>query len=44
MPSQLFTYRTTITGHEHIYELGLINMNGRMYDPLKYIHPLQTIC
>lgn len=22
------------TGHEHIYELGLINMNGRMYDPL----------
>ena len=22
------------TGHEHIDELGLINMNGRMYDPL----------
>jgi RHS repeat-associated core domain len=34
MPSQLFTYRTTITGHEHLYDLGLINMNGRMYDPL----------
>ncbi len=23
------------TGHEHIDELGLINMNGRMYDPLQ---------
>gem|GEM_PF-3128390 len=32
MPAQLFTYHTTITGHEHIY------------DPVKYIHPLQTIC
>lgn len=23
------------TGHEHIDELGLINMNGRMYDPMQ---------
>ncbi len=22
------------TGHEHLYEFGLINMNGRMYDPV----------
>ena len=22
------------TGHEHLWEFGLINMNGRMYDPL----------
>ena len=22
------------TGHEHLYDFGLINMNGRMYDPL----------
>lgn len=22
------------TGHEHLYNFGLINMNGRMYDPL----------
>ena len=22
------------TGHEHLFEFGLINMNGRMYDPL----------
>jgi RHS repeat-associated protein len=22
------------TGHEHLYAFGLINMNGRMYDPL----------
>ncbi len=22
------------TGHEHLYEIGLINMNGRMYDPV----------
>jgi RHS repeat-associated protein len=22
------------TGHEHVYEFGLINMNGRMYDPV----------
>ena len=35
-----FTYNTTIasldrgfTGHEHLYNFGLINMNGRVYDP-----------
>jgi RHS repeat-associated protein len=22
------------TGHEHLLQFGLINMNGRMYDPL----------
>jgi RHS repeat-associated protein len=22
------------TGHEHLYQFGLINMNGRMYDPI----------
>ena len=22
------------TGHEHLYDYGLINMNGRMYDPM----------
>ena len=22
------------TGHEHLYDFGLINMNGRMYDPV----------
>ena len=22
------------TGHEHLYDFGLINMNGRMYDPI----------
>jgi len=21
------------TGHEHLYNFGLINMNGRVYDP-----------
>ena len=34
MPMQVVTYYTTITGHEHLYAFGLINMNGRMYDPL----------
>ena len=28
------TFERGFTGHEHIDELGLINMNGRMYDPL----------
>jgi hypothetical protein len=23
------------TGHEHIDEMGLIHMNGRVYDPLQ---------
>lgn len=27
------TFNRGYTGHEHIDELGLINMNGRMYDP-----------
>ncbi|MBO4827123.1 MAG: hypothetical protein J5506_07830 [Prevotella sp.] len=26
-------YRRGFTGHEHIPEFGLINMNGRLYDP-----------
>ena len=30
---------SSFTGHEHIYALGLINMNGRMYNPLKYVDP-----
>ena len=34
MPFQLFTYHTIITGHEHLNDFGLINMNGRMYDPV----------
>ena len=25
------------TGHEHLYAFGLINMNGRMYDPLEFL-------
>ena len=28
------TFDWGFTGHEHIDDLGLINMNGRMYDPL----------
>jgi RHS repeat-associated protein len=27
-------FRRGYTGHEHLPELGLINMNGRMYDPV----------
>ncbi len=27
------TFNRGYTGHEHIDELGLININGRMYDP-----------
>ena len=27
-------YCSSFTGHEHLYAFGLINMNGRMYDPL----------
>lgn len=27
-------YERGFTGHEHLYEFGLINMNGRMYDPM----------
>jgi len=28
------TFHRGFTGHEHLPEFGLINMNGRMYDPL----------
>jgi len=31
-PSPL--YDRGFTGHEHLYAFGLINMNGRMYDPM----------
>ncbi|MDO5342043.1 MAG: RHS repeat-associated core domain-containing protein [Bacteroidia bacterium] len=44
MPEEMFIYDTDctdeplfdrgFTGHEHLYALGLINMNGRMYDPV----------
>ena len=27
-------YDNGFTGHEHIWDFGLINMNGRLYDPL----------
>jgi RHS repeat-associated protein len=32
--SQDFIFDRGFTGHEHLDEFGLINMNGRMYDPL----------
>ena len=28
------TFDRGFTGHEHLYNFGLINMNGRMYDPV----------
>jgi len=31
---QGFLFQRGYTGHEHLDEFGLINMNGRMYDPL----------
>ncbi|MCQ2307065.1 MAG: hypothetical protein MJ000_05830 [Bacteroidales bacterium] len=44
MPEEMFIYDTDctdeplfdrgFTGHEHLYNFGLINMNGRVYDPL----------
>lgn len=34
MLTESFTYDRGFTGHEHLYNFGLINMNGRMYDPL----------
>ncbi|MCQ2319551.1 MAG: RHS repeat-associated core domain-containing protein, partial [Bacteroidales bacterium] len=44
MPEEMFIYDTDCTdaplfdrgytGHEHLYAFGLINMNGRVYDPL----------
>lgn len=40
MSVEFYTYYTTttsfdrgFTGHEHYDEFGLINMNGRVYDP-----------
>ena len=43
MPEEMFIYDTDctdeplfdrgFTGHEHLYNFGLINMNGRVYDP-----------
>ena len=32
-PANLITSRS-YTGHEHIDEFNLINMNGRIYDPI----------
>ncbi|GHV69850.1 hypothetical protein FACS1894199_19040 [Bacteroidia bacterium] len=29
-----FSFHRGFTGHEHLPEFGLINMNGRMYDPI----------
>lgn len=29
-----FAFHRGYTGHEHLKEFGLINMNGRMYDPI----------
>ncbi|MCQ2318239.1 MAG: hypothetical protein MJZ90_04910 [Bacteroidales bacterium] len=44
IPEEMFIYDTDctdepmfdrgFTGHEHLYAFGLINMNGRVYDPL----------
>ncbi|MBI4645789.1 MAG: hypothetical protein HY738_04095 [Bacteroidia bacterium] len=33
-PGQNYLIDRGFTGHEHIHEFGLINMNGRIYDPL----------
>ncbi len=33
-PSSIPRFDRGFTGHEHLYIFGLINMNGRMYDPL----------
>jgi len=30
---QNFLFARAYTGHEHLYDFGLINMNGRVYDP-----------
>ena len=32
--SGLILYDRGFTGHEHLFSFGLINMNGRMYDPV----------
>lgn len=33
-PSRPPHFDRGFTGHEHLYDFGLINMNGRVYDPL----------
>lgn len=33
-PNSLPGFDRGYTGHEHLYDFGLINMNGRMYDPV----------
>lgn len=30
-----YCYDRGFTGHEHLFDYGLINMNGRLYDPLQ---------
>jgi len=34
MPKTLRWLNRGYTGHEHLYEFGLINMNNRLYDPI----------
>lgn len=43
--SQLAVLDRGYTGHEHIQSVGLINMNGRLYDPLlhRFIQPDNNI-
>lgn len=33
-PATSLLFDRGFTGHEHLYDFGLINMNGRMYDPI----------
>jgi len=33
-PGNAFHFHRGYTGHEHLHEFELINMNGRMYDPI----------
>lgn len=33
-PSEPFSWLRGFTGHEHLQEFGMINMNNRMYDPI----------
>ena len=33
-PNNLPRFDRGFTGHEHLFDFGLINMNGRMYDPV----------
>ena len=35
--SQLPMFGRGFTGHEHLFSFGLINMNGRCYDPVKFV-------